>query len=59
LVGKVLGTNAEVVAVILSVSAAEYVMVTGLSVNGEISFQASSSSGENRTIMYHVWTTEG
>ena len=59
LVGKQFGINAECVAVILSASAAEYVMVTGLSVNGEISFQASSSSGENRKIMYHVWTTEG
>lgn len=59
LIGKALGTDAEVVAVILSQAAAEYVMVTGLSANGEISFSASTTSGENRTIMYHVWTTEG
>ena len=59
LVGKSFGVNAECVAVILSAGAAEYVQVTSLSPSGEISFSASTTSGENRTIMYHVWITEG
>ena len=59
LAGKTFGTNAECVAVILSAGAAEYVQVTSLSATGEISFSASTTSGELRTIMYHVWITEG
>ena len=55
LVGKVIGTNCEIVATIRTGSAVEYVVVSSLNASGQITFTASTSSGENRDILYHVW----
>ena len=55
LAGKAIGVNCEIVATIQTASAVEYVVVTSLSVGGEITFTASTTSGENRQVLYHVW----
>ena len=56
LVGKVIGTNCEIVGTIRTAAAVEYVVVTSLSPDtGAITFTASTSSGENRDVLYHVW----
>ena len=56
LVGKVIGTNCEIVGTIKTAAAVEYVVVTSLNADsGAITFTASTSSGENRDILYHVW----